>query len=156
MDWLMVKESNFKSAGNGLFTCVQIDKGTTVTYYMGNEKEVVDDTRQYTFSTSYQHTAPLGWHMDKSVGKKGGSNGTVIDAIESDRDSWEYGDNLYLGAHMINDPSFSMKEGYAGPLANCRWHSKCEVIASRDIKAGEELTVNYQENVTKKRRMTRN
>ena len=51
---------------------------------------------------------------------------------------------------MINDPSFSTKEGYAVPLANCRWHSKCEVIASRDIKAGEELTVKYQENVTKK------
>ena len=52
---------------------------------------------------------------------------------------------------MINDPSFSMKEGDAYTQANCRWHSKCEVIASRDIKAGEELTVKYQEEVITKR-----
>jgi len=52
---------------------------------------------------------------------------------------------------MINDPSFSMKEGDAYTQANCRWHSNCEVIASRDIEAGEELTVKYQEEVITKR-----
>ena len=52
---------------------------------------------------------------------------------------------------MINDPSFSMKEGDAYTHTNCRWNSKYEVIASRDIKAGEELTVKYQEEVITKR-----
>ena len=59
--------------------------------------------------------------------------------------------NLYLGAHIINDPSFNTKEGDAYTQANCRWHSNCEVIASRDIEAGEELTVKYQEEVITKR-----
>ena len=39
MDWLMVKQSNFNSAGNGLFSCLKIMKGTTVTIYMGIEKK---------------------------------------------------------------------------------------------------------------------
>ena len=91
----------------------------------------------------------MGWHT--SVSKTDGLRRTVIDAIEACNDSWEYGGDLYLGAHMINDPSFSMKEGYAYTQTNCRWHSKCEVIASRDIKAGEELTVKYQEEVITKR-----
>ena len=91
----------------------------------------------------------MGWH--NSVPKTDGSRGTVIDAIDAGKDSWEYGGNLYLGAHMINDPSFSMKEGDAYTQTNCRWHSKCEVIASRDFKAGEELTVKYQEELITKR-----
>ena len=39
MDWIMVKPSNFNSAGNGLFSCLKIMKGTTVTIYMGIEKK---------------------------------------------------------------------------------------------------------------------
>ena len=91
----------------------------------------------------------MGWH--NHVKKKDGSRGTVIDAIDAGKDSWEYGHNLYLGAHMINDPSLSMKEGDAYTQANCTWHSNCEVIASRDIEAGEEITVKYQEEVITKR-----
>ena len=34
---------------------------------------------------------------------------------------------------------------------NSIWHSLCEVIASRDIEAGEELTVMYQKQVIIKR-----
>ena len=112
-------------------------------------KKRVDEKRHYIFKTKYRHTVRLGWHT--SVPKTDGSRGTVIAAIDAGKDSWEYGGNLYLGAHMINDPSFSMKEGDAYTQANCRWHSNCEVIASRDIEAGEELTVKYQEEVITKR-----
>ena len=128
---------------------MNIMKGTTVTIYMGIEKKRVDENRKYIFETKYRHTAKFGWHIH--VTKKDGSRGTVIDGIDAAKDSWEYGDNLYLGAHMINDPYFSMKEGDAYTQANCTWHSNCEVIASRDIEAGEEITVKYQAEVITKR-----
>ena len=85
----------------------------------------MDETYHYIFSTKYCHTVRLGWDRDTSVSKTGGSRGTVFDTIESDDDSWEYGGDLYMGALMINDPYFSMKEGDTYAQPNCRWHSKC-------------------------------
>ena len=110
----------------------------------------MDERRHYIFITKYRHTVRLGWDRDTSVAKTGVSRGAVMDAIETYDDSWEYGGDLYLDAHMINGPSFSLKEGDAVTLANCRWYSKCEVIVSCDIKAGEELTVKYQEYVSQR------
>ena len=37
--------------------------------------------------------------------KKNGRCGSVFDAIPDDKEYWEVGDCLFLGAHMINDPN---------------------------------------------------
>ena len=148
MDWIVVKESNFKIAGNGLFTCVKTLKGTTFTIYMGNEK-MVDNTRHYIFNAKYSYNDSCGWHS--SFARRDGSRGTVVDAIDKKIDYWEYGGDLFLGTHMINNPSYSKKIGEHYIEPNFRRYSLCEVIASRDIEAGEELTVIYQEHVIIKR-----
>ena len=131
----MVKESTFKNAENGLFTCVKILKGTTVTIYMGNEKRMVDNTRHYIFNTKYSYTERCGWHS--SVARRDRSRETVIDAIDEKIKYWEYAGDIFSGAHIINDPSYSKKTVEPYIETNSRCHSLCEVISSHDIEAGE-------------------
>ena len=53
---------------------------------------------------------------------------------------------------MINDPNFENKDVKMKLIeTNATWHTKCEIVAKELIKAGEEITVNYQDIVSTKR-----
>ena len=91
IDWLEVKRSGYKDAGNGLFACVDIPVNESITVYMGNEKDEENINRNYMFKTNWkykQHTSgDSKWHNTrKSTSKtKKCERGTMIDAVSDDK-----------------------------------------------------------------------
>ena len=75
LDWLEVKRSGYKDAGNGLFACVDIPVNKYITVYMGNEKDEVNENRNYMFKTNWKFkkdpSGNLKWdNTRKSTSKK--------------------------------------------------------------------------------------
>lgn len=95
----------------------------------------------------------MGWHSSGT--RKNGSCRTVVGAIDDRIDYWEYGGDLLLVVHMINDASHSKKEGEAYIKPSSRWYSNIEVIISRDLEEGDELIIMYQVEVITKREKKR-
>ena len=51
---------------------------------------------------------------------------------------------MYLGAHMLNDYNWDKNENDCDKtIYNVEFHSNLSLVATRDIKAGEELFVFY-------------
>ena len=150
IDWVEVRVSNIEDAGFGLFACVDMPKDTIISIYIGNEKKSADENRDYVFNTSFHFNKGGKWVQGKK--KKDGSRGTILDAIPDDSKVWKKGLDLFLGAHMINDPNF-MKKNVTEKLipSNARLHIKCEILACQFINAGDEILVNYQEEIVTKR-----
>jgi len=151
-----VKRSGYKDAGNGLFACVDIPVNESITVYMGNEKDEVNENRNYMFKTNWKykkHTSgDLKWdNTRKSTSKtKKYERGTMIDAVSDDKNSWDSGDELYLGAHMINDACHGDRTTVLKKY-NSEIYSRCEIISTCEIKKGDEITFDYNKKVTTKR-----
>ncbi len=116
---LVVKKSIIPGAGKGLFTKVDILKGTRITEYKGKVmtwKEVeksVDDHIGYVF-----------WF----------SNSYVIDA-------WQTKKGV---AHFANDAKgITRVEGVVNNSEYDTEKNRCYIVATRDIPAGSEILVDY-------------
>jgi hypothetical protein len=54
----------------------------------------------------------------------------------------------FLGAHMANDPNFSCGEVKL-ERCNCYFSPVFEVVLSKDVKANEEILIDYNRYLTK-------
>ena len=74
----------------------------------------------------------------------------MIDAVSDDKNSWDSGDELYLGAHMINDANHGDHTTVL-KKDNSEIYSRYEIILTSEIKKGDEITFDYNKKVTTKR-----
>ena len=104
----------------GLFACVEIPNNTNITIYMGkfktmNTTERGNTEQKYMFHTMYKYFGPRksspGELDYNRLSKKTGVMGSTYDALRDDRETWSFGDELYLGAHMIKDVNLGKIEG---------------------------------------------
>lgn len=116
---LVVKKSTLPNAGKGLFTKVEIPKGTRITEYKGKImtwKDVeahVDDHIGYVFWFSNQYVIDA-WKTKKGV------------------------------AHYANDAKgLSKLKGAKNNSVYDTEKRRCYIVATRDIPAGSEIFVDY-------------
>ena len=122
--WVTVKESGLNDAGYGLFAERNFSKNDVITVYLGYH---VDSDVNNPYAIDY---VPKG---KSATGKR----------VSVDGGFPEYR-QMYLGAHMTNDPNWSVAydvrdESYY----NVEFAANLELVATKDIKAGEELYVDY-------------
>ncbi len=136
-----VKESGLEGGGMGLFATKDIEKGGFITTYpvhfilayneekKGLEFACCNDL----FPDVKKAHDELKTYNDYAMGIKEGF--TILGCPKYTQDS-------RLVGHMINDLCYDGTEDYKTENCNCEYHFM-DVIANKDIKAGEELSVKY-------------
>lgn len=118
-DHLVVKESNLPGTGKGLFTEIDIPKGTRITEYKGKAM-----TWKQAQALPDEHNGYVFWF----------SNSHVIDA-------WNTEEGV---AHFANDAKGIVR--LPGVANNAEYETekgRCYLVATRDIAAGSEILVGY-------------
>jgi uncharacterized protein len=117
---LIVKESQLPMAGKGLFTDKPIKKNTKIIEYRGEiinwkqyEKRVAEDKDGYLFFIS---------------------NSRCIDAYPTPQ---------YKGRYANDAAGLKRVKGLSNNSSYQVFGNKCYIVAERDIKAGEEIFVDY-------------
>ena len=118
-DWLVVKHSNMPlMSGLGLFAARAMPEHQVITLYGGIATPHPPLNKEYTIRT-----------LDGSL---------FVDALGS----MANGNPPFLGAHMANDPNFATNE-VDKTLSNCYFDEEFLVVLSKDVKADEELLIDY-------------
>ncbi len=117
---LKVKRSQLPDAGKGLFTTTPIKKNTKIIEYKGEiidwkeyEKRVLEDKDGYLFYISKKR---------------------CIDA---------YSTPQYMARYANDAAGIRRVAGLRNNASSQIFDNKCYIVAERDIKAGEEIFVNY-------------
>jgi hypothetical protein len=123
--WKEVKKSTLDDAGLGLFISRDVKEGERIGMFLGKQVKESVTPSEYAMET-------------KELG--------LIDPKRG------FGDNdnpaFYLGAHMMNDPTFGLEkdtEEWEKALrqVNVTLYANLFIVADRDLKAGEELFLLY-------------
>jgi hypothetical protein len=128
VQWIEVKESTLYGAGLGVYINKDVKKGERIGFYFGKQVRKGSKVSEYAMKSK-------DWGL---VDPKRGFGDT---------------DNpvFYVGAHMMNDPTFGLKKGTnqwkkARLKANVTVYDNLFVVADRDIKKGSELFLLYHPN----------
>jgi len=136
-----VKQSTLEGGGMGLFAKKDIKKGGFITTYpvhfilaYNEEKEGMEFAccNDLFPDVKVAHDE-LDDYRDYAMGIKEGF--TILGCPKFTQDS-------RLVGHMINDLCYDGTEDYKTENCNCEYHFM-DVIANKDIKEGEELSVKY-------------
>jgi SET domain-containing protein len=117
---LLVKRSKLPNAGKGLFTTKPIKKGEKIIEYKG---EIID-WKEYTRRVDENKDGYLFFVNRKKC----------IDA---------YGTPQYKARYANDAHGISRSKGLKNNAYYDVFGDKCYIVASRDIKAGEEIFVDY-------------
>lgn len=114
MSWLKIAKSTLDEAGYGLFADRDFKSDETIGFYLGEIRSLNSDTQSV-------------YRIQ------------IDDCIIDGPGRPTNGKFMYYGMHMANDPSIKGQPN----VHNIAFHTKGEVCTLRDIRAGEELFVNY-------------
>lgn len=130
---LEIKESKIMKSGKGVFTKIDIPKGSTITYY----------SPEYIFTNECIYT------HDKIIKEKD----KILEIFNKYEDyvirhykTLVIGSDMYISpdyvGHLLNDKGYKFGKRYKPELNNCMF-DQLKLVSTRDIKKGEELYVNY-------------
>ena len=157
-DFLYTKKSNFPNSGYGLFAARSLPKGLTFSIFLGRLVQFNDIKRKYIMQLTSRFVKKKNgkeqWEKIKYDRPK-----LIVDALMSDRfNNWTRKREIFLGAHLMNDPDFKSKKKDKNEdedededessddnieRGNCIVQPLLEVVTATDIAIDDELTINY-------------
>ena len=139
---LEVKQSKLNQAGNGLFTNEPIKANTIICYYPCNVFYNMQDPEVFYKEGELMKEGIKGFTHDE-IWKvyQGDYNLNILPYKIVCYDGSPYPNELYAG-HFTNDRGYNPKKRYKEHMNNRRFEA-LNIVASRDIKAGEEIYVSY-------------
>ena len=139
IDWLKVVKPSVDEKGYGLFAMQDISSYKLVTLYLGDfftEKEEEDwkktkGQEKYTLESNVTYDDRYGWKTNKK------RKMYVVPKMK--RNKWKpVVDDMYIGGHLINDFHHTHRKS-----ANVAFSYFFQIYSIKEIKAGDELLVNY-------------
>ena len=133
VDWLEVKEGGLDSNGFGLFALQNIAKDMMFTVFIGVQKPHV--------SVDHEYAVEYWERIRKKRDKTNKKSYVVVEVTGKNKRKGKWmplKDELYIGAHLINDVRDS---NYS---ANAYLGHDLEITAKREIKVGEEILLDYK------------
>ena len=125
IDWLEVKREGSDPDGFGLFACQYIREGMMFSVYDGIKKDVKPVGHQYAVQYNLKKESEPKYLLVDVSGKTG---------------KWiPCKDEIYCGGHMINNA----QQNNDRKPPNAWLDNELGITAKRDIKAGEEILINY-------------
>ena len=125
IDWLEVKREGSDPDGFGLFACQYIREGMMFSVYDGIKKDVKPVGHQYAVQYNLKKESEPKYLLVDVSGKTG---------------KWiPCKDEIYCGGHMINNA----QQNNDRKSPNAWLDNELGITAKRDIKAGEEILMNY-------------
>ena len=116
--------------------------------YLGRLVQFDDIRRKYIMQLTSRfvkkHNQKDKWEKIKKDRPK-----LIVDALMSDTfNIWTTKREIFLGAHLMNDPDFKSKKKDKNTndsieKGNCIVQPLLEVVTGRDIEIDDELTINY-------------
>lgn len=119
---LLIKKSRLPNAGNGLFTTKAIKKDSKIIEYRG---EIIG-YQEYRKRARKEQDHYL-FYLSRKI---------IIDALHTPQ---------YKARYANDARGFTKIKGLKNNSDYVIFGEKCFIVASRDIKAGEEIFVNYTE-----------
>ena len=125
IDWLEVKREGSDPDGFGLFALKNIREGMMFSVYDGIKKDVKPVGHQYAVQYNLKKESEPKYLLVDVSGKTG---------------KWiPFKDEIYCGGHMINNA----QQQNDRKKPNAWLDDELGITAKRDIKAGEEILINY-------------
>ena len=137
IDWLKVAKPSVDKKGFGLFAMTDISEYKLVTLYLGDvftterEKNKAIGSDIYTLLSHVTYNDTRGWKLNK---KK-----SMYVVPKMKKKTWRDNvDEIYIGGHLVN--SF---QGTHKKSANVGFSYFFQIYTTQNVKAGDELLVNY-------------
>jgi len=137
---LEVKDSKLKNAGKGLFTNIDIPKDNVICFY---PVKLIQDLEFP--DVFYKDGEPTPFTPDKTEENVqliyNSDYNMNIEKFRIITDNYIPKNQIYV-AHIPNDRAYHPDKTYKPQLNNCRFEG-LNLVSTREIKAGEELTTTY-------------
>ena len=151
IDLLYVAKSNILNAGYGLSAARELPKGLEFSVYLGRLVKHPKKIRKYVIELSKKFVHKRDGNDKWETIRSGQSRQFVDGLMNNSITTWKYGMDMFLGAHILNDPKYkdpqenkqTVDENVQTIEPNCSVQPLLEVVTTREIKVDEELLISY-------------